>query len=169
MPNPEKVRTYAGVRMLGDLVQNPNLWHINRRSVARAFFIGFFVAFLPPMPVQMLVAAALSVLIHANLPLAAGLVWISNPLTWPFIYGLALKSGFALMGTPETLHQFEFSSQWLIDNGLSILMPYILGCLVCGTIAGILSYGLITWYWRRWVIKRWNLRRLRNQMDRIPD
>ena len=85
LPSRERVNSIESLRFLGDIRNEPNLWHINRHSVARAFLIGVFLAFIP-MPFQMLAAAFGALMINANLPLSVALVWISNPITMPPLF-----------------------------------------------------------------------------------
>ena len=82
LPHFHRVREHQTLRLFGSVALKDNLWHLNRRSVARAFAIGVFCAFLP-IPGQMVVAAALAIVFASNLPLAVLLVWITNPVTHP--------------------------------------------------------------------------------------
>lgn len=82
LPSPEKVQAMQSLSFLGDILHEPNLWHINRHSVARAFLVGIWFCFIP-MPFQMLAAAFFAIWFNANLPLSVVLVWISNPVTMP--------------------------------------------------------------------------------------
>ncbi len=99
MPDPESIRNHKGLRFLGPLIQSPNLWHLNRRSVSRAMGMGLFAAFIP-IPLQMLLAASLAVWVRANLPISVGLVWLTNPITMPPVFYCTYKMGAWVMGIP---------------------------------------------------------------------
>lgn len=85
MPTPDSIKGNKSLRFLGKLIHDPNLWHLNRHSVARAMAIGLFWAMIP-MPMQMLAAAAVAIPLRANLPISIGLVWLTNPITMPPIF-----------------------------------------------------------------------------------
>ncbi|WP_159217560.1 DUF2062 domain-containing protein, partial [Klebsiella pneumoniae] len=82
-----------------NVLYNPNLWCLNRRSAAGAFAVGLFMAFVP-LPSQMIMAAGLAIVLGVNLPLSIALVWITNPITMPVIFYFTYKLGAWLMGTP---------------------------------------------------------------------
>ena len=73
MPDPDSIKKHKSLRFLGSLLHDPNLWHLNRHSVARAMAVGLFAAFIP-MPFQMLLAASLAILVRSNMPISVGLV-----------------------------------------------------------------------------------------------
>ena len=85
MPDHQTIKENKYLKIFGNLLHNANLWHLNRHSVAKAFAVGLFFAFIP-VPFQMVLAAGLAIIVHANLPLSIALVWITNPLTMPFIF-----------------------------------------------------------------------------------
>ena len=60
LPDPMRIQEHKHLRMFGQRLADPNLWHLNRRSIAGGTAIGLFCAMLP-MPFQMLPAAALAI------------------------------------------------------------------------------------------------------------
>jgi uncharacterized protein len=83
-----------------NLLNNPKIWHFNRRSVSLGFAIGMLVAFIP-LPFQMVIAAFLAILLKINLPTALAATWVSNPLTFlPFNY-LIYKTGAWVLQEPN--------------------------------------------------------------------
>ena len=56
LPTRHDVQKNKYLQFLGTHLHSPNLWHFNRRSVARATAIGIFCAYLP-MPFEMIPAA----------------------------------------------------------------------------------------------------------------
>lgn len=165
LPTPESIRSRPSLQWLGSWLHDPNIWHLTRSSVSKAFFIGLFVAFMP-IPAQMAVAALVAVLARANLPLSVALVWITNPVTMPPIFYLAYRLGALLLGVPHGAFHFELSLEWLGGGLLAIWQPFLLGCLVLGLFAGLLGATLIRVIWRLQVIHRWRKRRLRIQQRR---
>ena len=109
MPHPDRLKAHKSLRFLGTLTHDPNLLHLNRHSVSRAMAIGLFWAMIP-MPLQMLVAALCAVPARANLPIAVGLVWLTNPLTMPPVFYCNYKVGAWLMDTPVS--RCRWNSAW---------------------------------------------------------
>ena len=141
----------------GDFAHNPNLWHINRRSVVRAIAIGLFIAFLP-VPVQMVVAAALAIAFSAYLPIAVILVWITNPITMPVFFYWAYRLGAYLLDVQPEPIQIEMSFNWLFTQLLHRWQPFLVGCLCAGALVGGIAAGLVNLYWRYHVSKEWKKR-----------
>jgi uncharacterized protein len=162
LPDHQKLRDHKHLRVFGTLLHDPNLWHLNRRSVAGAFAVGLFVAFIP-VPFQMAIAAAAAIGLRVNLPIAVALVWVTNPLTMPFLFYLAYKVGAALLGTPPGAFHFELSLAWLGNGLLEIWEPFLLGCLVFGTTAAAGGYLLVRASWRIVVLRNWHLRKQRRR------
>ena len=88
-PTPAAIKSNPALHFLGDLLHDPNLFHLNRHSVSVAFFVGIFVAFALPIPGQMAIAAVAALYFRCNLPISVALVWITNPLTIPFFFYFA--------------------------------------------------------------------------------
>ncbi|MDY6840543.1 MAG: DUF2062 domain-containing protein [Pseudomonadota bacterium] len=158
LPSPEKVQKMQSLSFLGDILHEPNLWHINRHSVARAFLIGIWLCFIP-MPFQMLAAAFCAVWFNANLPLSVVLVLISNPLTMPPIFYFNYKVGAWVLGRPVLSFEFELSWSWISEQMLDIGLPLYLGSLIVATASACLAYLIIQYLWRRKIRSDWQRRR----------
>ena len=84
-----------GRRYLGPfraMLDHPNLWHLNRRSVAGGVAIGVFAGLIPG-PVQMLCAALLAIPVRVNLPVAMATTLYTNPFTIGPLYLIAYAIG----------------------------------------------------------------------------
>jgi hypothetical protein len=93
------VQSHRSLRWLGPLLKRPWLWHLDRRSVALGAAIGVFFGFMIPV-LQILFAALFTLLLRANLPVAAVATLVSNPFTYAPIGVLAYRTGSALLGEP---------------------------------------------------------------------
>jgi uncharacterized protein (DUF2062 family) len=160
MPDHRTIREHKNLKFFGQLLHDPNLWHLNRRSVSGAFSVGLFVAFVP-IPFQMVLAAALAIVFRINLPIAASLVWVTNPFTIPPLFYLAYKTGAWILLEPTRNISFELSVHWLMTKLEAIWEPFLLGCFLFGTICAITGNLLMRGMWRLHVIKSWQARKLR--------
>lgn len=149
-PNRAKIREHKHLRVFGTLLHDPNLWHLNRRSVSGAFAVGMFVMYLPPLG-QMVIAAAGAIAFRVNLPISVALVWITNPITIPPMYYVAYLVGSWILDTPAGVLNAKFWLEW--HNWLDILAPMTVGGLICGAVCSALGYLLVQALWR------WNLAR----------
>jgi len=160
MPDPQKIKEHKSLQFLGDILHEPNLWHLNRHAVSKAFLVGIFVAFIP-MPFQMVLAAALAVWFNCNLPISVALVWITNPLTMPPIFYFTYHVGTFLLNRDPVPVDFEFSVEWLSHKLVDVGVPLYVGSIVCGVMIGVIAYGLIQLLWRRKIRSDWRERQLR--------
>ena len=158
LPTPERVKAMQSLQFLGDILHEPNLWHINRHSVARAFLIGIFFTFIP-MPFQMVAAAFCAIWFNANLPLSVVLVWISNPITMPPMFYFNYKIGALVLDRPVLDFEFQLSWAWISERLMDIGIPLYLGSLLMATISACAAYLIIQYLWRRKVRTDWRERR----------
>jgi len=161
MPDHKTIREHRHLRCFGTLLHNPALWHLNRHSVAKAFAVGLFFAWVP-VPFQMVLAAGGAILFHANLPLSIVLVWLTNPITMPPMFYGAYKLGAWLLGEELQHFEMELSFAWLQHEMSLIWQPFLFGCLVLGMVSALLGYFGIQIVWRHMVIKRWRKRHFRH-------
>jgi len=160
LPAPETIKNHKNLQFLGDRLHDPNLWHLNRRSVSIAVAIGLFVAWIPT-PGQMAIAAITALYLRGNLPISVALVWITNPITMPPMFYFAYRVGLLFMGNPAPDKDFEFSVDNLMSGLGDIWAPFLLGCLIVGTIFSTAGYYGTQKFWRYHVNKMWAERKER--------
>lgn len=141
-------------RFFGDALSAYDLWHINRRSVSSAFFIGIFFAFIP-IPAQMLFAAAAALKWRCNLPLAISLVWISNPITMPAIFYGNYVLGASLLNMDVLKIDGNLNFEEILQYLPSLWLPLSIGSLIVATAAASLSFFVIRGIWRLSVVLKW--------------
>jgi hypothetical protein len=158
LPDHHTIKNHKSLQIFGDLLHNENLWHLNRRSVSKAFAVGLFFAFIP-VPFQMILAAGAAILFHANLTLSIALVWISNPFTMPAIFYSCYLVGTWVFGGNEKAFNFEANWQWVVDSLSTIGPVFLAGCGILAIISSIVGYAVIQGIWRFSVTKQWQRRR----------
>ena len=135
---------------------DPELWKWNKKSIAKAFAIGLFCAFLP-VPIHMLLTGILAVSFSANIMLSLLIVWVNNPITIvPIIY-FTYKLGASIIGV-EIDPEFEFSFGYLMDNFWSATLALWIGGLITSILMATLGYfSIISIYKFRALkrVKRW--------------
>lgn len=157
IPDPETIRRHKSLRLFARFLHDPNLFHMNRRSVSGAFAAGLFWAMIP-IPVQMATAALTAVLVRVNLPLSVALVWLTNPLTMPAVFYFNYLVGTWILGQPADVGEFHPTLEWVGHLISYNWLPLYFGSLVVGIIAGLIGYASIRGYWRWHAINRYRTR-----------
>lgn len=181
LPDPDRIIQHPLLRFMSKRLADPNLWHLNRHSAARAAFWGLWCAMLP-MPFQMLPAAAAAIIFRSNLPLTIVLVWSSNPFTLIPLAWLAYYIGSLLLGMPmlngselgnllndlSTVlsHWFSSGSEAASARLSAHTRPFLLGAIVMGFLFGCAGYLLMRLFWRWHVITAWNRRREKRKAEK---
>jgi uncharacterized protein (DUF2062 family) len=170
LPTAESVRENRLVAMFGTLLQHPNLWHLNRDSVAGAVAIGLFSG-LVPGPLQMLTALVLAIPLRRNLPVALLVTLYTNPFTIVPLYLIAYAYGSLLLGLNQDqpkIQHFEMDwshiadSMWrLLDWTVALGKPLALGLVALGLTLAFLGYWTVQLYWRCQVASAWRRRKKR--------
>jgi len=164
MPDHQTIKEHKHLKIFGKLLHDGNLWHFNRRSVSGAFAVGFFCAFIP-LPLQMIIAAAIAIIVRVNLPIAASLVWITNPVTMPPIFYTAYKVGALVMGQEALQSDYKLTKEWFTSQFDLIWQPFLLGCLISGIISAVLAYVTIRLLWRLHIVRHIKERRARLKIE----
>mgnify|MGYP000262409494 FL=1 len=109
-------------------------------DIAKGFALGIFIGMTPTFGVQMVIAVFLAMLLEENKIAAAVGVWITNPLTAPFIYALEYESGRLLLGLDYAQLPSELTFSALKSLGWEVLLPMMAGSLLYGLVLSIISY-----------------------------
>lgn len=171
LPTSDSIREHRWLGRYAGL-QHPNIWHLNRHSVAGGFATGLFAGLLPG-PLQMLCAALLSYLFRVNLPVAVLTTLYTNPLTIVPLYVLAYEYGALLLGSRngsaqirtvemDWLHLAD-SMRALSEWTLSLGKPLLVGLVALALTLAALGYFLVQIAWRVHVTLAWRARRRSRQ------
>lgn len=140
------------------LLENSAYWSLNRRNVTRAFALGLLLAFVP-LPVHTVLAALLALLLRLNIPATVAGTLIVNPLTAVPIYIVCYRIGRTLLSAPPQPFHFEASLHWLTTGLLPIWKPFLLGCLVVGTLTAVAGYILLGGIWHITLVLKYHSRK----------
>jgi uncharacterized protein (DUF2062 family) len=122
---------------------------INRKSISRGVLIGLFWGFIP-MPMQMLAVLAITPFTKFNVPIAITMVWLSNPVTMPFMYYMEYQTGNYLLnleGIKDANFNFDFSISWFKENWSNFLYPLYVGTIPYSIGVSSLMYFSINKLW----------------------
>ncbi len=175
LPSHESIRDHPWLGRFGRHLHHPNLWHLNRDSVAGGVALGL-AAGLVPGPLQMLAALILAIPLRVNLPVALLMTLYTNPFTIVPLYLLAYGYGSLLLGAngePVAVKTFEMdwlhlgdSMQALLHWTVSLGPPLGVGLIALAlTLAGI-GYFAVKVAWRVHVTLAWRARRKRRAASR---
>ena len=172
LPDAATVREHPWIGKFGGLLRHPNLWHLNRGSVAGGVAIGLFSG-LVPGPLQMLTALLLAVPLKKNLPVALLTTLYTNPFTIVPLYVVAYAYGRLLVGGQAggiPLAHFDMdwtdwvgSARALLDWMLALGKPLAVGLPALALTLTALGYFSVQIGWRAYVILAWRARARRRR------
>ena len=147
LPTPEHFERLPVIHRFRHHLSQPNLWALNRRSVAGGVALGLFCGLIPG-PFQVLGALAWCLIGKVNLPVAMVVTFYTNPLTIVPLYVFAVAYGQLLLGevgqAAPVAHAPEFT--WVnLPNYLHALVAWMwsLGpSLAVGLPATMLTFAL---------------------------
>ena len=118
---------------------------VNRKSITRGIFIGLFWGFIP-MPMQMLAVLSITPFLKFNVPIAISMVWLSNPLTMPFMYYMEFQTGNLILGR-QGLEDIQLTLSWFSENWDNILLPLYVGTIPYSVFVSAIIYFIINGLW----------------------
>jgi uncharacterized protein (DUF2062 family) len=166
LPDAASVRANRWVAMFGTLLHHPNLWNLNRDSVAGAVAIGLFAG-LVPGPLQMVTAALLAIPLRRNLPVALLVTFYTNPFTIVPLYIIAYGYGALLLGGNHGEFAFQpFAMDWsnwyqlgaLLDWMFALGKPLAVGLVALALSLAALGFFAVQIGWRAYVVLAWRAR-----------
>jgi uncharacterized protein (DUF2062 family) len=174
LPSHSSIRDHRHLSRLGTFLHHPNLWHLNRRSVAGGVAVGMFSGLIPG-PIQMLAAALISIPLRVNLPVAMAATWYTNPFTIGPLYFAAYEIGKRLTGERGIANphpEFDFSNivQWAQAFGhwvLSLGKPLAIGLLVLAIALSALGWAAVWFGWRWHVGYVWQRRCAQRSLQKV--
>lgn len=157
LPDHETVRDHKHLRWFRPLLKHPNLWHLNRHSVAGGVAAGMFGGLIPG-PLQMLTAAILAIIFRVNLPVAVVTTLYTNPITWGPLILAAYAIGSWVTGgngAPASIPDFDWGSRswtdflpafwtWLMSLGET----FLIGNLILASLLAVTGYFAVQLGWR---------------------
>ncbi|MEO6256309.1 MAG: DUF2062 domain-containing protein [Sphingomicrobium sp.] len=169
-PSRDEMLRSRWLKPFGARIRQSDLWRFTRRSVPRGVAIGLFVGIFLMVPGLQIVGAVLACApFRGNIPLAAGMTFLSNPATTPLIFVAAITIGnwfgfHADLATFEVLATTHASVvrwfAWLLSDAAPAVL---LGLTVIGLVVAFAGYWVSLVGWRWWVARKWRQRSSRLQ------
>ncbi|UXY13959.1 DUF2062 domain-containing protein [Chitiniphilus purpureus] len=166
LPSQEKLHQNTFLRRYAHHFIHPNLWHLNRHSVAGGVAVGA-VGGMIPGPLQVITASLLALGFRVNLPVAVFTTFYTNPLTIGPLYWVAVKLGGAVTGNaggtavpPMPSWSGRTLIEWslaMCDWMLSLGVPLLVGLPLLTALLALAGYCAVRLFWRLHVL--WSLRR----------
>ena len=157
LPHPDTVKRYRALSVFGRTLHAPNLWHLNRHSVARACAVGAFWAVIP-MPLQLVPAALFAIVCRANVALTVFLVCLTNPLTIAPVYYGTYRLGRVVLAMEPHDAPLTLTMSSIGQHLAQIWQPLYAGSVVTGVLLSGISYLTVRSMWRWNVGRRWRRR-----------
>jgi len=133
-------------RVLGEKLFASELWKPSRQTTAGGLALGLFIGCTPTMGAQIILAGIAAYFLKVNIPMALAGSLVTNPFTAAIVYPLEYQLGVWLVGVPEPRELEGYTG--MLRNFARYAKPLWIGCLVTGSVAAALAYGLVTLLWK---------------------
>jgi len=172
LPDAETVLAKRWAAPFRPWLGHPNLWCLNRKSVAGAVAIGLFCGLIPG-PLQMLGTLLLAIPLRKNIPVALVVTFYTNPFTIVPLYLLAYGYGNLILGLGHAQPAIvPFEWDWTAFGASLVAMwhwmmslgkPLAVGLVALGLTLAALGYFAADLAWRAYVVTAWRARAKRRQ------
>ena len=165
MPSREQLAESRWMKPFGSRILHSEFWRFTRRSVPRGVAMGLFVGVFFLIPgVQIIGAALFCVPVRGNIPIAAGMTFLTNPFTTPFLILASLPIGnlfgFHADGSAiMTMYQNSAPlSEWLAWLASDAAPAMVTGLFIIAVASATVGYLISIFVWRWWVARKWRRR-----------
>jgi hypothetical protein len=172
MPSRENMARNKYLRPIAHRFLSPELWRFTRRSVPRGIALGLFSAFIVPFG-QIFLAAFLALPSRANVPLAALVTLITNPLTIAFWAVIANRVGKFMLRldaatTGVAAGQMKGTRWDMVVDAFQVAGVTVVGFMVLSVVTAAVGYLVSSAVWRVLVSRRRakRLKRMEARLDR---
>jgi len=131
-------------------------------EIAKGLALGISIGMTPTLGFQMVIALFFAILLKENKIAAALGVWITNPVTAPFIYAAEYETGRILLHMPHVGLPHTLSYAALKHLGWEVIVPLGVGSLLYAVVCGALTYFVtlrLVPAFKGWRIPRWPKKR----------
>jgi uncharacterized protein len=177
LPDRDKLAQNRMLKWLGPTLLHPDLWHISRRSIAIGLAVGLFFGLMIPIA-QIPVAVIVTMVLRANLAIAAASTLVTNPFTFGPIYFFAFQLGdFVLRGSQHVMPDVAAeaaqelatgATYWLSKMG-DLSGPLFLGLFLLAVTSSIVGYLSVHLAWRLNIVTRKRKRTKQRRGGRTPE
>ena len=168
MPTREGLAQNRWIKPFGKRVLHSEFWRFTRRSVPRGVAIGLLVGIFVMVPgLQIIGSALLCIPFRGNIPVAALMTFLSNPLTTPFILTASYMVGSSLgmgghAGVPG---RSASAAQWVTWLFSDAAIATVSGLFIIAVVSAVIGYFASILVWRQWTARKWRRRARREPMD----
>jgi uncharacterized protein (DUF2062 family) len=166
-PDRDSLDAHRSLRIFGNTLLHPRLWHLNRHSAAGAVAVGLFCGLIPG-PFQMLGAALCAIALKINLPLALIVTLYTNPLTIVPLYVVAYELGRWLLDSNGAKFAAPPDFDWanlmagidaLASWAIGLGKPLAVGLVALATLLAVAGYFIVRAAWRVHSMRAWQRRK----------
>lgn len=172
LPRRDTIHSYRLLRPFAKQLSQPNLWHLNHRSVPRGVALGLGVGVIIPF-MHIVIAALLAIPVRANVALAAAFTLVVNPFTIPPMYIAAYRIGAWELHHDSALIDPKRAEQASGELGRFLFWiheasaPIAVGVLTLAAGAALTGYVVSAIAWRLWIRSKWRGRRQQRRAARV--
>ncbi len=161
MPKREELAENRWVKPFGRRVLHSEFWRFTRRSVPRGVAVGLIVGIFVMIPgLQIIGSALLCIPFRGNIPVAALMTFLSNPLTTPFFLTASYFVGSSLglgghRGLPGREATIQDWFSWLFSDAA---LAMVSGLFIIAVLSALVGYFASILVWRWWTGRKWRRR-----------